>query len=415
VRLLQLYPPESVPLLTAALSRHSQSAAELQNVAPPGIIKRRSANVLQPAEERAYVAYTNVLLAGACLGSEGRLWPSLTRTSDRTLRSMLMVHAASAGISPEALAMHLVKEKDPARRQAIVLMLSGYPMSALAAASQDRVVKWLRDSYLSDTDGGVHSAIATLMKRWSLSDDLAALQKTLPKSPSPLPGVSWWVTPSGVDMRVIKMPDGRRFAIGSGEVTFEEFRRFEKKHPYWPANTDSRKPISGINWYSAARYCDWLSRQENIDSSQLCYLEDGANMRQHPSATEHLGYRLPLSSEWQFASSGVSWCRWDFGNAPSLAPHFAWCSNNTAGAPSLVGGLLPNLNGLWDAHGNVREWCHDWEWAEGPSTSMGLAVGGAFDSAATEFASLQRRPTNLSSPRPEIGFRLVRSLPSEKK
>jgi formylglycine-generating enzyme required for sulfatase activity len=84
-------------------------------------------------------------------------------------------------------------------------------------------------------------------------------------------------------------------------------------------------------------------------------------------------YRLPTEAEWEYS------CR---GGTSSLTPFYFEAPSTSAsstqanfdgnypygGAPkgpylqrtTTVGSYKPNVFGLYDMHGNVGEWCHDW-------------------------------------------------------
>ena len=83
------------------------------------------------------------------------------------------------------------------------------------------------------------------------------------------------------------------------------------------------------------------------------------------------GYRLPTEAEWEFAArAGTTTSRF-FGSSAELLVDYAWFSRNpprTKDDPvdpndpqrtSPVGRLKPNDFGLFDVHGNVREWTQD--------------------------------------------------------
>lgn len=416
VRVLALVPASSVSLYGHALQPHSGCRELLTKIEPTQVVQDKTGTpkTLSAAEEAAYGGYANTLLAGLGLGLDQRFWPFLKRDADRTLRTFLFLNAAAAGVSPDMLATRLMVEKDPGIRQALLLALCGYPMSALSAALQDRILVWMRGSYASDPDGGVHSSIATLMKRWSLETELERLQKALPRTSAPAPSCGWWITPSGLDMRVIKMPDGNRIAMGACEVTQAEFARHGMESQ--PASALQRGdnklwPATGMSWAAAVQYCIRLSMQEDLPGEAQCYVEQNGAWQPHPDARMRSGYRLATREEWWAASFAAPW-RWDFGSASSHAPCFAWIASTSGGGVRPAGGLLPNEHGLWDALGNAAEWSHDGR-PEQPS-SFTLLLGGSYAVLASEFERVDFRPAGPGSIHPEAGFRIVCRLAEKK-
>ena len=125
-------------------------------------------------------------------------------------------------------------------------------------------------------------------------------------------------------------------------------------------------------------------------------------------------YRLPTEAEWEYG------CR--AGTAGDYAGDLgalAWYKDNSGGKTHAVGTKRANGWGLYDMHGNVWEWCHDWYdsgyYAEspaadptGPATGSSRVIrGGSWDSDARNCRSANRfrsEPVNRLS---NLGFRLV--------
>jgi formylglycine-generating enzyme required for sulfatase activity/serine/threonine protein kinase len=79
------------------------------------------------------------------------------------------------------------------------------------------------------------------------------------------------------------------------------------------------------------------------------------------------GYRLPTEAEWEFACRAGTSTAYSFGD--EITPKDANSADSKIGRPVEVGSYKPNAFGLYDMHGNVWEWCEDWE-ANYPAGAM---------------------------------------------
>ena len=130
-------------------------------------------------------------------------------------------------------------------------------------------------------------------------------------------------------------------------------------------------------------------------------------------------YRLPTEAEWEYAARAGGTGLYSFGDNVTELGQYGWFKENSRGKPHPVGQRKPNAFGLYDMHGNVWEWVHDWYQdtyytqspeadPKGPNKGLYRAErGGSWDSSANAL-----RPTvRISNPQdtqcPFSGFRLV--------
>lgn len=111
----------------------------------------------------------------------------------------------------------------------------------------------------------------------------------------------------------------------------------------------------------AATYMTW---EEAIDFCRKLTEQERAADRL-PADWE---YTLPREVQWEYACRAGTTSVYSFGDDESLLGDYAWwgglSGHGTAETQKYahpVGTKLPNPWGLCDMHGNVQEWCRDWE------------------------------------------------------
>jgi hypothetical protein len=227
--------------------------------------------------------------------------------------------------------------------------------------------------------------------------------------------------------------------VATREVTVAQYAAFDPlRKPVARYAPDPACPMNDVDWPAAARYCNWLSRQDGIPRDQWCYpepIELGTTLP--ADSVERTGYRLPTEAEWEYLCRAGSLTARPFGNGTALLPRYGWTWLNSADRTWPAGRCLPNPLGLFDMLGNVWEWCHDgspdggpdapppYPAASTPAQAAGDPVaggvisrsvrrmlrGGAFDYAPGFARSAARYLAAPSYHEGTYGFRVVRTLP----
>jgi len=131
-------------------------------------------------------------------------------------------------------------------------------------------------------------------------------------------------------------------------------------------------------------------------------------------------YALPTEAQWEYACQAGRLA--PFSPPGAQSNQIMWHSGNSGMVRHKVAQLLPNSFGLFDMHGNVREWCRDW-WSPVPSVGVDptgpakgperVRRGGAFD-LPPNFCSCGARDSGPSnSADPWLGFRMVLELKAD--
>jgi len=412
----------------------------------------------EPPTETSVRRRGRIAAALIVLGAPDRAWPLLARgrSLDPGVRTELIHDLAAYGVDPRELAGRLSVEADAAARGALVLALGEYSTARVPEDVRLSVAERLLELYARDADSGVHSAIDWLLReKWDLGRELDSLDESW-RGQAIRPGQDWFVNAEGVTMTVVVVaepvefemgsPDDeyghesderihrvrldRSFAIATREVTVAQFERFLASDPKARRSGAGSAPSScgdcpilGVDWPSAAAYCNWLSRSEKREKLEPYYLIRGTELLvPHPDG---LGYRLPSEREWEYACRADSRTSRPYGASDGLLDRYAWFLLNGTKGPHPVGQLKPNDLGLFDMLGNAFEWTEDRytrdsarvsaasarEGAKNEAPEAEVVVrGGAYNSPATALRSAYRDRSAPLQPLETYGFRFVRTL-----
>lgn len=118
-------------------------------------------------------------------------------------------------------------------------------------------------------------------------------------------------------------------------------------------------PVVQIAWEDAVTFCEWKSKRVNRI------------------------VELPTESEWEYACKSGSQSNWCFGDDELVLQDYAWYKKNLDQNiyTQPVGLKKPNSWGLYDMHGNVREWCNT-VYDRYPGNNLGWDLGSRYYSTS---------------------------------
>jgi eukaryotic-like serine/threonine-protein kinase len=129
----------------------------------------------------------------------------------------------------------------------------------------------------------------------------------------------------------------RPFYLGVYPVTQPQWRALMRHNPSTHPADD--QPVETVNWHECSSFCARLSETLN----RPC--------------------RLPFEAEWEYACRAGTTTTYHTGDGAEAMRLAGFCrpadQPRTSTGPRPVGQFLPNAFGLYDVHGNVREWCQD--------------------------------------------------------
>jgi len=197
----------------------------------------------------------------------------------------------------------------------------------------------------------------------------------------------------------------RDFYLGNMLVTQQQYLAVLGRNPSHFSQTEGgtlAHPVENVTWNDAVQFCELLSQLP---------AEQKANRV----------YRLATEAEWEYACRAGTPTPYAFGKR-LLSMHANF--ESFVGRTTPVGHYWPNSWGLYDMHGNLREWCNDYYdrsyYERSPAVvdptgsteaSSRVLRGGSWDVAAMHYCrSAYRVYYSASGQLNGIGFRVAMTI-----
>jgi formylglycine-generating enzyme required for sulfatase activity len=211
----------------------------------------------------------------------------------------------------------------------------------------------------------------------------------------------------------------RPFALGVYPVTRREYEQIMGAAPAPPAPAQPARR----GWFSTPppKAAATATADPDVAVTHVSF-DDAVVFAQRLSAASGQIYRLPSEAEWEYACRAGSRTRYAWGDAIDAGKARYRHGEGAPTGPAPPGAHPPNRFGLYDMHGQVREWTLDL-WREsydatpsdgGPAldgqASMRVVRGGAWCDPPTLLRASARSRATQSVRSEAIGFRLLRVL-----
>jgi len=417
------------------------------------------------------------------LGEKESVLPLFNWTDDPEALTQFIFRCKPRGIPVGTLLDLLdLVSVDPMRypkdtRYALLLSIGEYGRNEIPAGRYEALIKKLADWYANDPSSGVHGAAGWLLRHFGEKEVAEGVDQQMELYS---PDREWFtlaitVQPEEEKSNVsngkpakktfyytfIVFPQGeyligspedetdrsenevrrkvvltRPFALLEREVTYDEMISF-KRAPYANWSIEERKPLNiscdGVHWYDSVAFCRWLGQEMGLTETDQCYPDpDKLGKEEYPRdpkvtwAPENWpldlskrGFRLPTESEWEIAARSGSQTSYGFGSEVSLLDRFGWFLENSGKKVHPGREKRPSVRGLFDLHGNLFEWTHDWDGDFGDSRrtdpvgaktgSFRVIRGGSWGSEAAICRSALRNWLDPSLRYHNRGFRVALS------
>lgn len=370
--------------------------------------------VSREARERLARRQANAATALARLSHHDKLLPALRVTDDPESLTQFVHRCRAEGITPvQLLACLALADRnrqsltgDALRLEnrvlfGLLLALGEFSLDEISNDKQqptvDRIVAFYRD----DPSSTIHGATGWLLRRWG-RDDLAREVDEVVRPYDP--DREWFTLSIDADRQTfyqtyVVIPPGQ-YTIGSPgddrvRESDEPLNRVQLSRPVaildreitrgeYEASGDSvggidqysptpEHPMVATSWYDSVQFCRWLTLQAGFSEADQAYPDpsklsvsqyprdaDTGLPKNWPVRLDARGFRLPTEAEWEIAARAGMRTMYSFGGDETLLDQYGWFQNNSERQTHVAKELRPNLGGLFDMHGNVWEWCHDW-------------------------------------------------------
>lgn len=189
------------------------------------------------------------------------------------------------------------------------------------------------------------------------------------------------------------------FLLGKFEVTQGQWRALMGSNPSHFKDCGDTCPMENVGWEDAQAFVKKLSEKTGRR------------------------YRLPTEAEWEYAGRAGSQTSWNVDSA--YLHHYEWFLWDAEGKTHPVGEKQPNRFGLYDMHGNVREWvadCRHDNYQAAPNdgsawvtdcskTRLRVLRGGSWGYPPDALRSAWRYDDGSRDRGNDIGFRVARTPP----
>ncbi len=188
---------------------------------------------------------------------------------------------------------------------------------------------------------------------------------------------------------------------------------------------DLQLPVRDVKYFEALAYCRWLTDKYPLtpnpavllSADEFIKLDSDSRGDKDWFDINEYGYRLPTSTEWEYACRAWTNTERSFGNIGERLGQYAWYSSNSENRPHPVAEKKPNEAGLFDMLGNLNEWCLDLYYLddEGKFEEVDREYrGGTYRRNLKDVKTSLRRSQPAINFGDDLGFRLARTYPPTK-